>query len=124
MDRVTKSNQSLWPNWVEKKKKKKSWRQTAVICVVNHDLGVFTLITFWIVTKYLFKVLKFSPYPGKTNSVFGHKIQPATVQDPEQDRDIKTIHIPKTMTAAPFLQVFHENVYLMRQFEKKLLWGP
>ncbi|KAK7131308.1 hypothetical protein R3I94_016444 [Phoxinus phoxinus] len=41
---------------------------------------------------------------GKTNSVFGHKIQPATVQVPEQDRDIKTIHIPKTMTAAPFLQ--------------------
>ncbi|XP_052444428.1 protein FAM216A [Carassius gibelio] len=42
---------------------------------------------------------------GKTNSVFGHKIQrPATVQIPEQDRDIKTIHIPKTITAAPFLQ--------------------
>uniref|UniRef100_A0A8C2H5T8 Protein FAM216A n=1 Tax=Cyprinus carpio TaxID=7962 RepID=A0A8C2H5T8_CYPCA len=42
---------------------------------------------------------------GKTNSVFGHKIQgPATVQVPEQDRGIKTIHIPKTITAAPFLQ--------------------
>lgn len=54
---------------------------------------------------------KFSSYPGKTNSVFGYKIQrPATVQVPEQNRDIKTIHIPKTMTAAPFLQVFHENL--------------
>ncbi|XP_016339524.1 protein FAM216A-like [Sinocyclocheilus anshuiensis] len=42
---------------------------------------------------------------GKTNSVFGHKIQrPATVQVPEQDRGMKTIHIPKTITAAPFLQ--------------------
>ncbi|XP_059382142.1 protein FAM216A [Carassius carassius] len=42
---------------------------------------------------------------GKTNSVFGHKIQrPATEQVPEQDRGIKTIHIPKTITAAPFLQ--------------------
>ncbi|XP_077088941.1 protein FAM216A [Siphateles boraxobius] len=41
---------------------------------------------------------------GKTNSVFGHKIQPATVQVAEQNRDIKTIHIPNTMTAAPFLQ--------------------
>ncbi|XP_039543948.1 protein FAM216A [Pimephales promelas] len=41
---------------------------------------------------------------GKTNSVFGHKIQPAPLQVPEQDRDITTIHIPKTMTAAPFLQ--------------------
>ncbi|XP_067279587.1 protein FAM216A [Pseudorasbora parva] len=40
---------------------------------------------------------------GKTNSIFGHKTQrSATV--PEQERDIKTIHIPKTMTAAPFLQ--------------------
>lgn len=29
---------------------------------------------------------------------------------PEQDQDIKTVHIPKTMTAAPFLQVFYENV--------------
>ncbi|XP_051733452.1 protein FAM216A isoform X1 [Ctenopharyngodon idella] len=42
---------------------------------------------------------------GKANSVFGYKIQrPATVQVPEQNQDIKTIHIPKTMTAAPFLQ--------------------
>ncbi|XP_050949392.1 protein FAM216A [Labeo rohita] len=42
---------------------------------------------------------------GKTNSVFGHKIQrPATVQVPEQDQGIKTILIPKTITAAPFLQ--------------------
>uniref|UniRef100_A0A8C2A4C9 Protein FAM216A n=1 Tax=Cyprinus carpio TaxID=7962 RepID=A0A8C2A4C9_CYPCA len=42
---------------------------------------------------------------GRTNSVFGHKIQrPATVQVPEQDRGTKTIHIPKTMAAAPFLQ--------------------
>lgn len=61
--------------------------------------------------EYLFKVLKFSSYSGKANSVFGYKIQrPATVQVPEQNQDIKTIHIPKTMTAAPFLQVFHENV--------------
>ncbi|XP_026090852.1 protein FAM216A-like [Carassius auratus] len=44
-------------------------------------------------------------HAGKTNSVFGHKIQkPATVQVPEQDRGTKTIHIPKIMAAAPFLQ--------------------
>uniref|UniRef100_A0A672NBS5 Uncharacterized protein n=1 Tax=Sinocyclocheilus grahami TaxID=75366 RepID=A0A672NBS5_SINGR len=30
--------------------------------------------------------------------------RPETVQVPEQDRGIKTIHIPKTITAAPFLQ--------------------
>uniref|UniRef100_A0A671S4U7 Uncharacterized protein n=1 Tax=Sinocyclocheilus anshuiensis TaxID=1608454 RepID=A0A671S4U7_9TELE len=30
--------------------------------------------------------------------------RPATVQVPEQDRGMKTIHIPKTITAAPFLQ--------------------
>ncbi|XP_043078115.1 uncharacterized protein LOC122326952 [Puntigrus tetrazona] len=42
---------------------------------------------------------------AKTNSVFGHKTQrPATVQVSEQDQGIKTIHIPKTITAAPFLQ--------------------
>uniref|UniRef100_A0A672SVV4 Uncharacterized protein n=1 Tax=Sinocyclocheilus grahami TaxID=75366 RepID=A0A672SVV4_SINGR len=51
------------------------------------------------------KGLNFSLYPGKTNSVFGHKIQRhATIQVPEQDRGTKTIHIPKTMAAAPFLQ--------------------
>ncbi|KAF4098701.1 hypothetical protein G5714_020731 [Onychostoma macrolepis] len=51
------------------------------------------------------KGLNFSLYPGRTNSVFGHKIQrPANVQVSEQDRGIKTIHIPKTITAAPFLQ--------------------
>ncbi|NP_001373216.1 protein FAM216A [Danio rerio] len=42
---------------------------------------------------------------GKGNPVFGHKTQrPATAHVPEQDQTTKTIHIQKTMTAAPFLQ--------------------
>lgn len=43
------------------------------------------------------------PNHVQTESVFGHKTQRSATA-PEQDRDIKTIHIPKTMTAAPFLQ--------------------
>lgn len=42
---------------------------------------------------------------GIGNPVFGHKTQrPATAHVPQQDQTTKTIHIPKTMTAAPFLQ--------------------
>ncbi|XP_051960583.1 uncharacterized protein LOC127627988 [Xyrauchen texanus] len=40
----------------------------------------------------------------KTNPKFGHGMQKATVKVAEQNRDMRTIQIPKTMTAAPFLQ--------------------
>ncbi|XP_051533611.1 protein FAM216A [Myxocyprinus asiaticus] len=41
----------------------------------------------------------------KTNPKFGHGMQRAVpVKVAEQNRDMKTIQIPKTMTAAPFLQ--------------------